>query len=142
MFKLYSKVKKNLLLLSLIKKGDITYKRQDLSPAEEFIQVSAKKIISNDLFKAHKHLASEKSATTTQESWVILDGKVLATIYDVDDQIVYEEILESGDCIVLFSGGHSLECLSDEAILYEFKNGPYYGAKQDKIYLEIDSEKK
>ena len=140
MIRIYSNVHKDLLLLSLIKKDSITHKRQDLSPDKEFLQVSAKKITCNDVFKAHRHLDCDKNANTTQESWVILDGKVLATIYDIDDKLIYEETLENGDCIVLFAGAHSLTCLTDDAILYEFKNGPYYGAEKDKVFIRLENE--
>ena len=135
MIRVYSNAKKDLLLLSLIRKRDITYQRQDLSPASEFLQVSAKKITTSDFFQAHKHLECEKVANNTQESWVILDGKVLAKIYDIDNKLIYEETLESGDCIVLFSGAHSLECLTDDTLLYEFKNGPYFGPEKDKEFI-------
>jgi len=140
MFKLYSNIERDLLLFSLIRKKDITRKRQDLSPEKQFLQVSAKKITSNDIFKAHKHLECKKNANTTQESWVILDGKILAMVYDIDGQFIHKEILESGDCIVLFAGGHSLRCLTDDAILYEFKNGPYYGVEKDKELLRLEDE--
>ena len=87
MIRKFSNVKKDLLLFSLIKKEDITHKRQDLSPNDKFLQVSAKKITINDVFKAHRHLDCEKRANTTQESWVVLDGKVMAKIYDIDNEI-------------------------------------------------------
>ena len=136
MIRKFSNVKKDLLLFSLIKKEDITHKRQDLSPNDKFLQVSAKKITINDVFKAHRHLDCEKRANTTQESWVVLDGKVMAKIYDIDNELACETVLENGDCIVLYAGGHSLECLTEETLLYEFKNGPYYGSTRDKEFID------
>jgi hypothetical protein len=135
MKRVYSKVDKDLLVLSLIRKSDITYKRQDLSPDNEFLQVSAKKITTKDFFRAHKHLSCEKFADTTQESWVILDGSVVAKVYDIDNSLLYEDVLYSGDCIVLFAGAHSLECMTDDTLLYEFKNGPYFGPDKDKKFI-------
>jgi len=41
-------------------------------------------------------------------------------------------ILEDGDCLVLFRGGHSLEVLDKNTIMYEFKTGPYFGFEKDK----------
>ena len=135
MKRVYSKVDKDLLVLSLIRKNDITYKRQDLSPDNEFLQVSAKKITTKDFFRVHKHLSCEKFANTTQESWVILDGSVVAKVYDIDNSLLYEDVLYSGDCIVLFAGAHSLECMTDDTLLYEFKNGPYFGPDKDKKFI-------
>ena len=120
--------------MSMIKKDDIDYKRKDLSPEREFLQVSAKKIKTEDFFKPHRHLECKKIANTTQESWVILDGSVKASIYDIDDSFLHEEVLNSGDCIVLFAGAHSLECMTDDTLLYEFKNGPYFGPDKEQKY--------
>jgi len=136
MLKCYSKVDKNKILFSLLKKGSISNNRNDISPDDQFLQVSAKKINKGDFFKAHRHLSCDKHVTITQESWIILDGEVEGVFYDLDNKELYRTILQSGDCIVIFNGGHSLECLTDDTILYEIKNGPYYGAAKDKVYLE------
>ena len=43
--------------------------------------------------------------------------------------------MSSGDCIVSMSAGHSFEVLEDDTLLYEFKNGPYYGTEKDKEFI-------
>jgi hypothetical protein len=80
-------------------------------------------------------LPCNKVATTTQEAWVILDGKVEGTFYDLDDSLLCSLEISDGDCVVIYRGGHSLKILDDDTILYEFKNGPYYGVKKDKTYI-------
>ena len=62
-------------------------------------------------------------------------SKLKKSLTGFGDKLIYEETLESGDCIVLFSGAHSLECLTDDTLLYEFKNGPYFGPEKDKEFI-------
>jgi hypothetical protein len=135
MLNIYSKVDPEKIILSLIRKNEITNSRQNITPDEEFLQAGVKITKAEDFFKAHKHLPCNKVATTTQEAWVILDGKVEGTFYDLDDSLLCSLEISDGDCIVIYRGGHSLKILDDDTILYEFKNGPYYGVKKDKTYI-------
>jgi len=136
MLRFFSKIDEKVILFSLLRKKDISNKRNDISPDEQFLQVSAKKINKGDYFKPHRHLLCNKNITITQESWIILDGEVEGTFYDLDNKKVFKTNMTSGDCIAIFNGGHSLKCLTDDTILYEIKTGPYLGAENDKVYLE------
>ena len=60
----------------------------------------------------------------------IEDGKVAVTIYDEEWEIVGEQTVEKGQCIVFLRGGHALRMLEPTRIL-EVKQGPYLG--NDKI---------
>ncbi len=132
---IYSKSNKEYLLASIINKSTITDYRQDLSPEDEFIQVSARKFDKLITVAPHKHLKIDRRSDITQETWIIIEGKVKAEIFDINDKLQNKEILSSGDCIVLFRGGHSLEVLEKNTIMYEVKNGPYFGKINDKIDL-------
>tara|TARA_B100000989_G_scaffold297664_1_gene284226 strand:- start:14284 stop:14691 length:408 start_codon:yes stop_codon:yes gene_type:complete len=135
MRKIYSRNQEQLLIASIIRLNEISNYRKDLSPHEEFLQVSARKF--SELIKVdpHKHFQIDRNTNRTQESWIIIKGKVKAEIFDLNDELIDEEILTDGDCIVLFRGGHSLEVLSKETIMYEVKNGPYFGKINDKTNL-------
>ena len=132
---IYSKSNKEYLLASIINKSTITDYRQDLSPEDEFIQVSARKFDKLITVAPHKHLKIDRRSDITQETWIIIEGKVKAEIFDINDKLQNKEILNSGDCIVLFRGGHSLKVLEKNTIMYEVKNGPYFGKINDKIDL-------
>ena len=140
MLNYYSKSEPNKLIFSMVKKGEITYGRQNLTPDSEFIQAGVKKNKAGDFFKAHRHLLCTKVVTITQEAWVILNGKALATFYDLDGELLVQVEVGDGDCVVIYNGGHSLQILEDGTALYEFKNGPYFGALKDKEYLVVDNE--
>ncbi len=130
--KVFSKVSPQTLIASCVANKDISDYREDLSPAEELVQVCARNLKLDVKIKAHKHNPQHRETELTQEAWVILSGKLKAVLYDLDDSFLTEIILEPGDCIVLFRGGHSLEVLADNTKFYEFKNGPYNGIQTDK----------
>ena len=132
MLKYYSKIQKEKLIFCLLRYSEIEDYRTDLSPEEEFMQVSGRKIRKGTIVEAHRHLEIDRKTNLTQEAWVLLDGKVKATFYDLDNSRLCEQIIEKGDVLVLFRGGHKMEVLEDETCFYEFKNGPYYGLKIDK----------
>jgi hypothetical protein len=135
MLNVYSKIKPELPIFSLIRKQEITNDRQSLTPAHEFLQVAAKRTFLGDFFKPHKHLPCNKVVFSTQESWVIVSGRAKGVFYDIDDKHLTSVILKDGDCAVIYNGGHSLEILEDDTLLYEFKNGPYEGPEKDKEYI-------
>ena len=135
MQKIYSKVNKDILLLTLIRKDNITNDRIDLSPEEETLQVAVKSLKKGTSFKPHKHNKIRRVTDVTQESWVFLSGRVKAQFYDIDDKIILETEMFAGDCVVVLKAGHSFKVLEDNTIIYEFKNGPYYGVEADKTFI-------
>ena len=135
MRKIYSKNQDQLLIASIIRLNEISDYRKDLSPDEEFLQVSARKFTELIKVEPHKHFQIDRNTSRTQESWIIIKGKVKAEIFDVNDELIDKEILTDGDCIVLYRGGHSLEVLIKETVMYEVINGPYFGRFNDKTNL-------
>ena len=77
MQRIYSKINKDILLLTLIKKNDITDSRIDLSPEEEILQVAVKRLKKGTSFKPHKHNEIHRITDTTQESWVFKDNTII-----------------------------------------------------------------
>ena len=132
MKRIYSKIEPTKLILSELKRKEISDYRSDLSPSEEYLQISGRKLKKGIKVSAHKHLPIHRTSDITQEAWIILEGSIKGTFYDLDDSIIYESILTNGDCIVLYRGGHSLEVLDKDTLLYEFKTGPYLGVEKDK----------
>lgn len=130
--KIFSKIHPQILVASCVLNKDISDYRNDLSPAEEFLQVSARNLKLGIKVNAHKHNPQHRKADLTQEAWIIISGKLKAVLYDLDDSFLAEITMGAGDCIVLFRGGHSLEVLEDDTKFYEFKNGPYNGIESDK----------
>lgn len=72
---------------------------------------------------------------TTQEFLYVESGKIKATIYDYDWQVVKEVELSAGDIILQVHGGHGFEVL-EKCYLIEVKQGPFPGDKLMKFYRE------
>ena len=129
---IYSKIDTDKLILSLLRYSDISEYRTDICPDEEYLQISGRKLEKGLKVKAHKHTPIERKTDITQEAWIVFEGCIKGTFYDLDDSVLYETEIKKGDVIVLFRGGHSLEVKDEDTIFYEFKTGPYYGVEADK----------
>jgi mannose-6-phosphate isomerase-like protein (cupin superfamily) len=108
--------------------------RTDVSEREEYMQASARLLKKDTHIVAHKHLLTEKHTIGTQEAWVVIEGSVTATIYDLDDSKLEDIVIDAGDMIVFYRGGHELTA-SEDTIFYEFKTGPYLGYEYDKTRI-------
>lgn len=135
MEKIYSKIKPDTLLHIIYRLNEIDG-RTNISPDNEFLQLASLKMNKGQTFKAHKHITLEKKTNIAQESWVVIKGSVKCIFYDVDDTIIAEPILLSGDCSMTFRGGHNYLILEDDTIVYEYKTGPYLGQEMDKEFLK------
>ena len=135
MEKIYSKIKPEVLLHLINRKEDIS-KRQDLSPEEEFLQVSCFSVGKEKKPNPHKHIEQLRTTNITQESWLIVEGSIKIILYDLDDKIIKEEILKSGDCLITFAGAHSFIALEEYTTIYECKTGPYQGQEKDRVFID------
>jgi hypothetical protein len=131
----YSRVKPHQLLHIVCRGGALTEKRTNLTDPAEFIQVAGLKLGQGDKFRPHKHIPVQKTTSITQESWVIVRGVVVAYLFDLDDTLLAEVTLNAGDISITLYGGHTYRCAED-ALVYEFKTGPYLGIEQDKVFLQ------
>jgi len=144
---IYSKIEPDKLLHIINRKNDIAPGRVDLVPENQFIQCAAMKMQKETTFKPHKHIWKESSFMVTtdkagdpyieiiaQESWVVISGVVKVILYDIDDTVLHDDILEAGDCSITLEGAHNYLIIQD-AVVYEFKTGPYLGQEHDKIFI-------
>lgn len=125
----------NGILLTINRKSEISEDRIDLCDEDKYLQISTKKLSRTTKFKAHKHLPLDRNTDITQEAWIVLEGRIKASFYDIDNSLILETDLFAGDCAVVFRAGHSFEVMVDNTILYEVKNGPYYGQQKDKAFI-------
>lgn len=136
MIPVYSKQDPTILLHILNK--SVSYERKDISPVNEFLQVSCFKLKNNKTFRPHKHIYKTRNTcdVITQETWIIVEGSVKVTLYDLDDTVIHEDVLVKGDCTITFRGGHNYTSLSDNTLVYEVKTGPYEGRELDKTFIQ------
>ena len=140
---IYSKIKTSKLLHLVHKLEDIEnlsknngFARKNVVPDNEFLQLATLRMDKGRTFDSHKHIYKDgEKKVIAQESWMVIKGKVKVIMYDLDDTIIYEAILEAGDCSMTFAGGHNYIVQEDNTIVYEYKTGPYKGVNNDKVLL-------
>lgn len=136
MFKILSKLDGKILLHIVFKKSDFSG-RMNLIDETEFLQVSTIATgVKND-YRPHIHLfkSVEFSESVAQEAWVVIQGRVVVDYFDLDGSFLETQILEPGDCSITLYGGHGYHT-SHNAIVYEFKTGPYLGIDKDKKFID------
>jgi hypothetical protein len=135
--KIYSNVEPNTLLHIIHRKEDFVNSREDIIPAENFLQLATLRMENKKTFRPHKHIWKQPDSEQiiAQESWVVISGKVKCLFYDLDDTLLASPVLGPGDCSITLQGGHTYEILSDDTLVYEYKTGPYRGQENDKVFL-------
>jgi cupin fold WbuC family metalloprotein len=119
------------LLASVLSLSSLTQDRTNAAEEKEILQVSMMRLPEGKSIVPHRHLPQSRITQGTSEAWIVISGEVQATVFDFDSSPVATIDLVAGDCMVLYRGGHSFTVMSDNTVLYEIKNGPYYGAAAD-----------
>jgi hypothetical protein len=111
--------------------------RVDITRPEEFLQLAVIQIPANHTFKAHIHLERERSFSNlkAQESWVVVRGQVEVDYYSEFGDFMCTETLGAGDISITFHGGHGYRTTTSDALVYEYKSGPYEGQEIDKRFI-------
>ena len=86
----------------------------------------------------HRHNKVKRTVETTQEFLLVRRGIAEVFIYNEDGTQSHRIKLLDGDSILLVSGAHRIDFLTNTQLL-EVKQGPYLLAN-DKIYLGINHE--
>jgi len=86
--------------------------------------------------KPHIHRGLTKTVNEVQEILHVDYGEVEAKFYDANGRKLGQLILNTGDTILLLSGGHGFSFLRDSKII-EVKQGPYVSREEDKTLLEV-----
>jgi cupin fold WbuC family metalloprotein len=136
MEQIYSNVEPGLLLHLVNRLADING-RTDISPDDQFIQLATLRMEKGTTFKPHKHIwkPTQYKQHIAQESWCVIQGRVLVSFYDTDGTLLTQKEIGPGDCSMTFQGGHNYLALEQDTVVYEYKTGPYYGHVMDKAQL-------
>jgi cupin fold WbuC family metalloprotein len=133
---IYSKVDPNKLLHVIVRKEDLTKGRIEVVPENNFIQCALLNMDEGKTFKPHRHIWKERTRNViAQESWIVIQGSVRCTFYDIDDNIIAEPVLYPGDASFTLEGGHTYTILENDTLVYEYKTGPYEGQSLDKKFI-------
>jgi hypothetical protein len=110
-------------------KGITFFTPDDFSQQLAYMSHSKGKIID-----PHIHNIVKREVLYTKEVLFIKKGKIKTDFYTDAQEYICSRILETGDIILLASGGHGFEMLEDTE-MFEVKQGPYVG-ENDKTRFE------
>src|SRR5665213_1376589 len=90
------------------------------------------------VIEPHVHNHILRNVNYTQEALFIRKGKIRVDFYSDDQKYLFSHVVESGDVILLISGGHGFEIL-EEVEMIEIKQGPYAGDRDKTRFRGISS---
>ena len=122
----YKIIKNNQLLAIVIKKDFCQSGIQFFTPNDFSQQLAYMHYPEGKIISPHFHNFVKREVHYTQEVLLIKKGKLRVDIYDENQNYIESCILESGDVILLASGGHGFEVI-EEIEMIEVKQGPYVG---------------
>lgn len=135
----YIKNKENLLAIIISadfkKDGIHFFTSNDLSQQLAYMHHPKGKKI-----EPHVHNPVPRQVQYTQEVLFLKKGKLRVDFYNEIQQYLESRVLNSGDVILLATGGHGFEVL-EEIEMIEVKQGPYAG-DEDKTRFDSISEDK
>ncbi|HEY9637602.1 MAG TPA: hypothetical protein V6D14_29680 [Coleofasciculaceae cyanobacterium] len=91
------------------------------------------------VIQPHVHNPVPREVQYTQEVLFIKRGKLRVDFYSEQQQYLESRLLESGDVILLVTGGHGFEVL-EEIEMIEVKQGPYVGEQDKTRFIGITAE--
>jgi hypothetical protein len=137
--KIFSKIDSKIELAIHMKCIDVNHKTNILTNSADPIQINVRKIDEGFKLDPHKHLYLERNGFNyTHEIWILINGVLMASIYDLDNSLLAEIEMSSGDLMLYKNGGHSFRVMNESCILYEIKNGPYFGSELDKVNIDVN----
>lgn len=106
------------------------------SDESDFVQVGTWAHPEGTTLPAHIHNVFPREASRTQEAVFVVEGSLLARLYDESGEAVAEVALNAGDLLVCLAGGHGYSIKDPGTRVLEIKNGPYSGPELDRRRLE------
>ena len=127
-------------LLAIIITNDFTCEGiKFLTPDEFSQQLAFMKHPKGKIIPPHVHNKVSRNVLNTLEVLFLKRGKLRVDFYSNDRSYIKSQILNSGDIILLSSGGHGFEVL-EEIEMFEVKQGPYAGDKDKTRFKGISIE--
>lgn len=131
--------KKDKLIAMIIRNEYVCDGVKFMTPDEYSQQVAYMHHPAGKKIDAHVHNAVHRNVVYTQEVLFIKKGKVRVDFYDDYEDYLESRILESGDTLLLASGGHGFKVL-EETEMIEVKQGPYSGDMDKKRFEGIEDD--
>lgn len=121
------------LLAIIVRRTFSGQKHNFLTPSVSSLQLGVNFYGAGETIRAHRHKRQRRLIDRTQEFIFVAQGSATMFLYDERDVLVRRSRLNTGDCVLLASGGHGFK-IREKTKIIEIKQGPYL-PENDKIYL-------
>lgn len=125
--------KNNNLLAMVVKYGTSKKEKDFHTEHSSDFQIASFNLEKDTLIQRHYHEKQKRQIFSTSEVIIIQSGKMLINIYDFNLDKVEEILLEEGDIVALFHGGHEIK-IQEHTKFIEVKQGPYFEEKDKKRF--------
>jgi len=88
------------------------------------------------VLKAHRHKQYPREVNQTQETFILLSGRMRVDLYDENNNIYLQEELSAGDIGIILNIGHGYFILDDNTKILEVKPGPFTSVEMDKEMIQ------
>jgi len=124
---MFEEIRNNAELLAIVVRNSFNLPGISFfTPSELSQQLAYMRHPAGKLIEPHVHNPVPREVHYTQEVLFIKRGKLRVDFYDTAHHYLDSRILETGDVILLATGGHGFEVL-EEIEMIEVKQGPYAG---------------
>lgn len=112
------------LLVQIIKPSKNKESKNFYTSNEQEFQIASFKLNKSEVILRHYHKKQERKINKTSEVIILNKGNILLSVYDLNLNKIEEVLIEPGDIIAMFDGGHELTIIEDAEFI-EVKQGPY-----------------
>jgi hypothetical protein len=106
------------------------------SPADSSFQFGLLAHDAGFVEPAHYHKPISRTINDLQQMFVVQSGVVAVEFFDDNGRKFREIVLRAGDGVVLIHGTHAVRVIEDMQCI-SVKQGPFLGAENDKINVEV-----
>lgn len=125
-----------ILIAKIIKAEEWEENLKFYTDDKDFLQVATWNYNKGKHLKAHGHNICKRVSDKTNELIFIKSGKIKSTLFSENGVVLETVILEQGDILISYNGGHAYDILDENTQVLEVKNGPYPGLEKDKKVFE------
>lgn len=114
-------------ILSLIIRASLSPEKTSFVTPDAFIQQAGFVVYpQGGVIADHIHKPLQREIVGTPETLLVRKGRMVARFFSNSRELRCEAVVETGDILMLVSGGHGFTMLED-TVLFEIKQGPYTG---------------
>lgn len=103
----------------------------------EPLQVSRMKYEAGKSFRIHHHILNPRIIKRTQESFIVISGRLAVDVYDNKAVLIGTLEAGPGEAIFVYRGGHGVRVL-ESGLFYEVKAGQFDGVMSEEKEFRND----